>query len=97
MRAYIYQLQKIAEDVARQEHPQHPEEKLENRFVIWFNSLPPLTRQRYFSMSEFEQALHTQGKYLSPVLLKLGWQRKRVWAGQRYGRYWIPPTFMGVV
>ena len=43
-------------------------------------------------MVEFEGALKTQGKYISPVLLELGWRRKRVWSttGQ-YHRYWEPP------
>jgi hypothetical protein len=44
-------------------------------------------------MSELEQALATQGKYLGPVLLRLGWQRKRKWTGYgEYNRYWIPPV-----
>jgi hypothetical protein len=45
-------------------------------------------------MSEFEVALNTQGKYISPVLLELGWKRKRRWAsgGGQYNRYWKPPT-----
>jgi hypothetical protein len=43
-------------------------------------------------MSEFEKALKAQGKYISPVLLELGWRRKRIWSttGQ-YHRYWEPP------
>jgi hypothetical protein len=31
-------------------------------------------------MSEFEAALNTQGKYISPALLKLEWRRKRIWS-----------------
>jgi hypothetical protein len=44
-------------------------------------------------MSEIEKALKTQGKYISPVLLELGWQRKRILntTGQ-YHRYWEPPS-----
>jgi hypothetical protein len=44
-------------------------------------------------MIEFERALGTQGRYISPVLLALGWRRKRKWetAGQ-YCRYWVPPA-----
>jgi len=30
-------------------------------------------------MIEFEQALGTQGRYLSPVPLAPGWRRKRKW------------------
>ena len=38
-------------------------------------------------------ALKTQGKYISPVLLELGWTRKRRWAsgGGQYNRFWMPP------
>jgi len=44
-------------------------------------------------MIEFEQALGTQGRYLSPVLLALGWRWKRKWGttGQ-YFRYPVPPV-----
>jgi hypothetical protein len=38
------------------------------------------SRDRRFSMSEIEAALKTQGKYISPVLLELGWRRKRIWS-----------------
>jgi hypothetical protein len=44
-------------------------------------------------MAEFEAALATQGKYLSPILLNLGWIRKRRWTGSgQYSRYWVPPA-----
>jgi hypothetical protein len=44
-------------------------------------------------MAEFETALKTQGKYISPVLLELGWRRKRIWSttGQHH-RYWESPS-----
>jgi hypothetical protein len=44
-------------------------------------------------MLEIEKALKTQGKWLSPVLLELGWQRTRIWStGGQYHRYLEPPT-----
>ena len=66
---------------------------LRERFERWYSSLPPVSRDRRFSMSEIEAGLKTQGKYISPVLLGLGWRRKRMWSttGQ-YHRYWEPPT-----
>ena len=77
---------------ARRAQPSQPS-SLRDRFERWYSSLPPVSRDRRFSMSEFETALKTQGKYISPVLLELGWRRKRVWSttGQ-YHRYWEPPT-----
>ncbi len=68
-----------------------PERPLRERFLAWHSSLPAFTRNRAFAMSEFEAALDTQGKYISPVLLELGWRRRRIWstAGQ-YHRYWQP-------
>ncbi|MFM0231086.1 hypothetical protein [Paraburkholderia sediminicola] len=65
---------------------------LQQQFVAWYGALPEVTRHRPFSMVEFEQALGTQGKYISPVLLELGWQRKRRWSSRgQYHRYWVPP------
>jgi hypothetical protein len=41
---------------------------------------------------QLKKALGTQGKYLSPILLDLGWSRKRKWTGlKQYPRYWMPP------
>jgi hypothetical protein len=51
-----------------------------DRFLNWYRSMLGFTRSRPFSMSEFEAALKTQGKYISPVLLELGWRRKRIWS-----------------
>ncbi len=65
---------------------------LKQRFLDWFTSLPEFTRDRPFSMTEFEIALGSRGRFISPVLLALGWQRKRRWSSRgQYHRYWIPP------
>lgn len=65
---------------------------LEARFLEWINNLPEFTRDRPFSMREFEVALGTQGRFLSPMLLRLGWRRQRRWSSQgQYHRYWNPP------
>lgn len=64
---------------------------LRARFVAWHNSLPEISRCRPFAMVEIEQALNTQGRYLSPILLSEGWQRKRKWNSKgQYHRYWVP-------
>lgn len=66
---------------------------LRQQFLDWYGALPEIARHRPFSMVEFEKALGTQGKYISPVLLELGWQRKRRWSSLgQYHRYWVPPT-----
>jgi hypothetical protein len=76
---------------ARQPAPERL--SLKDRFMGWYDSLPAFTRSRPFSMSEFEAALATQGKYLSPVLMSLGWTRRRIYAGAGpYHRYWVPPA-----
>lgn len=65
---------------------------LRQRFIDWYASLPEITRDRPFAMTELERALGTQGKHLSPVLLSLGWQRRRKWTGTgQYPRFWMPP------
>lgn len=61
---------------------------LHTRFIEWNKGLPEIARNRPFAMIELEQALCTQGKYLSPILLSLEWQRKRKWNGDgQYPRY----------
>lgn len=87
MSAYIRKLQKhITTVMPAQQLP------LRERFVTWYCTLPEVVRNRPFSMIEFESALGTQGKYISPVLLGLGWQRKRCWNSRgQYHRYWVPP------
>jgi len=92
MKAYISQLKRVASTPAPQSPS--PPANLNDRFLHWYMGLPAVSRHRRFSMSEFEAALGTQGKYLSAVLLGLGWQRKRLWAsrGGQYLRYWEPPA-----
>ncbi|BDD92413.1 hypothetical protein PanNE5_18530 [Pandoraea sp. NE5] len=88
MSAYIENLQRrmgAAMPVAKS--------SLSDRFVTWYGALPEVARNRPFSMVEFEAALGTQGKYISPVLLQLGWQRKRRWSSHgQYHRYWVSPA-----
>jgi len=83
---YAAQLNKQPE--ARRAQPSQPS-SLRDRFTSWHRGLP--AGDRRFSMSEFEAALKTQGKYIGPVLLELGWRRNRIWSttGQ-YHRYWEP-------
>lgn len=65
---------------------------LRARFLAWYNGLPEVSRCRPYAMIEIEPALNTQGRYLSPVLLGAGWQRKRKWNSKgQYHRYWVPP------
>jgi hypothetical protein len=86
--AYIKHLSEIArsENVAVARH------SLTYRFQEWYISLPEPTRVRPFSMQELEAVLKSQGRFISPVLLKLGWQRKRQWSSKgQYYRLWLPP------
>jgi hypothetical protein len=60
----------------------------------WYGALPEVTRHRPFSMVESETALGTRGKYISPVLLALGWQRKRQGSSLgQYHRYWVASQY----
>jgi hypothetical protein len=87
MSAYIKRLENLATTDFPVRSP------LRQKFQEWFASLPEIARSRPFSMTEFERALGTQGKYISSVLLDLGWQRKRRWNSRgQYHRYWVPPT-----
>lgn len=90
MSAYIRECNRyIAEYEAR---IRTPAAGLQDRFVRWYTSLPPVARDRRFSMGEFESALGRPGRFISPVLVQLGWQRRRAWSNKsHYLRYWIPP------
>jgi hypothetical protein len=66
---------------------------LRQRVLDWHSSLPEVSRHRAFAMSEIEAALKKPGRYLSPILLELGWERRRRWASKtQYHRYWVPPS-----
>ena len=87
---YLAELDRIKREVEEPRKTQ-TDSDLRARFLAWYNSLPEVSRCRAFSMLEIEQALRTQGKYLSPILLGEGWQRKRKWnQREQYPRYWVP-------
>ena len=65
---------------------------LKQRFLAWFDSQPEISRIRPYSMVELERALGAPGRLLSPVLLALGWERRRKWSSRGQSpRYWMPP------
>ena len=91
--AYINALNRGLEGEAS---TQSAQPDLRARLEAWYSILPEISRNRAFAMAEMEQALATQGKYLSPILLRLGWQRKRKWSGKgQYSRFWLPPRCGG--
>jgi hypothetical protein len=84
-------LKLLNEELERDRKPKPADSPLQQRVLEWFNRLPEVSRDRPFAMREIEEAIGTQGKYLSPILLALGWRRKRKWTSTRqYHRYWIP-------
>lgn len=91
MSAYVNALNRAASDDLDQSAAVRSD--LRQCLMIWYADLPSVSRNRPFAMSEIEAALGTQGKYLSPILLSLGWQRKRRWSGAgQFNRYWLPPS-----
>ncbi len=93
--AYINDLNRLLQAESAH-HTGKPD--LRQRLLDWHQSLPEISRSRAFAMVELEQALGTQGKYLSPVLLSLGWQRKRRWTSRgQFPRYWVPPSSLAVI
>ena len=88
--AYIARLNRELQEPTEAESSQR---SLQQRFIDWYDALPEISRSRPFAMTELEAALTTQGKYLSPILLKLGWSRARKWSSRgQYHRYWTPPV-----
>ena len=90
MSAYIRSLQRSLDT---EEPPtQLSMSNLETRFLAWLNSQPEISRLRPYAMTELEKALGTQGRYLSAVLLRHRWARRRKWTSKtQYLRYWVPP------
>jgi len=88
--AYIRSLRRSLE--AEEAPLQLSKPDLKQRFLDWFDSVPEISRVRPYSMVELERALSTQGRFLSPVLLGLGWERRRKWSSDGQSpRYWVPP------
>ena len=87
--AYIASLNRELEQAG--EATSVPQLDLRQRLMEWHGGLPEIARYRPFAMAEIELALRAQGKYLSPIMLKLGWIRRRRWSsGGQYSRYWVP-------
>ena len=93
LRAYLSELERCvttALPAAGAARP--PAGSLHDRFVQWYATLPTLARNRPFAMVEIERVLGTQGRFISPVLIRLGWRRQRIWTGAGpFHRYWLPP------
>jgi hypothetical protein len=76
--SYIADLKRLVAE--QSSHSTAPRSTLREKFIRWFESLPAVSKHRRFAMSEFEAALQTQGKYLSPILHARGWRRSRLYA-----------------
>jgi hypothetical protein len=71
--ACLAELNKLTE--AQRSRSSQPS-SVSDRFKRWYHLLPAVSRNRRFSMSVFEAAPRTQGKFISPVLLELGWRSR---------------------
>jgi hypothetical protein len=89
--AYIRSLQRsLAAEAAS---PELSQLDLKQRFIQWYNGVPEISRVRPYSMVELESALGTQGRFLSPILESLGWERRRKWSSTGQSpRFWMPPA-----
>ena len=84
-------IKKLMRDAEREAAAEPPPSHVHTRLERWFNSLPPVARNRPYAMSELEAALHVPGRFLSATLIEAGWTRKRRWDGPHYYRFWVPP------
>jgi hypothetical protein len=88
MSAYTSQLNREMAQAAKPDH----RKTLGQKLIVWHGTLPAVSRNRPFSMVEIEAALKAQGRQIGAELLRMGWQRKRVWSTRgSYHRYWTPP------
>jgi len=110
MKAYIEKLNtEVAEDRRRQEEHRRKEHSADSRILCGkpliqqidelMLSLPPVSRDRPWSMEELVSRL--QGQYrtrphpmnVGTALRKLGWVRVRLWSEHEEGRrVWLPPS-----
>jgi hypothetical protein len=89
--AYIRSLQRSLATEAVS--PELSKSDLKQRFIQWYEGVPEISRVRPYSMVELERALGTQGRFLSPILLNLGWERRRRWSSTGQSpRFWMPPV-----
>lgn len=89
--AYIRSLQRSFEAEGTTQQLFRPD--LKQRFIEWYACVPEISRVRPYSMVELERALGTQGRFLSPILESLGWERRRKWSSNGANpRYWLPPS-----
>jgi len=66
MSAYINQLKQLNRSNYQ------PTLSLRKKIIDWHRNLPEVSRSRPFSMQEIEDAVNSQGRYISAVLLELG-------------------------
>jgi hypothetical protein len=89
-----YYIAELNKRIATRSPPAQPL-SLRQSFLNWYRSVHEFARNRFFSMSELEVALKRQGKHIRPMLLELGWQRKRIWSMTGHNpRYWQPPAVL---
>ncbi len=82
----------LRQSLCEEEGQQLSKTDLKQRFLEWFDSQPEISRIRPYGMAEMEQAIGAPGRLLSPVLLALGWERRRKWSSKGQSpRYWVPP------
>jgi hypothetical protein len=87
--AYVRQLN--SRITVRQPAPERL--SLKDRIEAWFDNQPAVSKVRPYSIVEIETALATQGRYVGPILMSLGWVRRRAYSGAGpYHRYWVPPS-----
>lgn len=90
---YAAELERMRREVQGRAAAAPQPRSLRERFEQWWAGLPTALRYRRYAMSEFETALGLPGKFISPVLVELGWRRGRLWSGTgQYQRYWEPPV-----
>ncbi len=103
MKAYIATLKRefAASQAAKTNRSPQGAKPLDQQVVELMNSLPPVVRDRPWSISEiveklegnFRQRPHAQG--VGMALRKLGWERIRPSGASGERRLWLPPCSRG--
>lgn len=66
---------------------------LDERIREWHTAQQPDSRTAAYTMSELVKQFGTSPGLIGNALHRLGWKRRRRWAGgAAYGRYWVPPA-----
>lgn len=91
--SYIQRLRQWSADrhAAAAAERAHNARPLEVKIRDWYAALSPEERRPHYTMDELVLIFNAAPGRIGTALHRLGWERRRRWAGRgSYVRYWVP-------